>query len=350
VLYRSVTVETGAADVSQSPGTVTLEALLQEPHLLGLTRSLSIIVRGKTTTLPLFSENDSPKGGRKSILIPDFFFLLAHTPRLRYLKLDWAKLKIAQIEPHILDWLSSLVLPMEVLDISKGGPFRSTFVYDLVGIWPTICALRAFVGRLGPPPGRASIRLRELRLAYSHATLGTATIEWLLPPPPPNEQSILRFLELDDIPEEARTVLSVHGPSVSTLTLACQPSFEIAHLFTKLEELVILGPIWKGSLSTFPRTLKHIRLQVDGKLSETFMHFSGPFVATIAQDLHMLPDLRLISIEKEFTANEYYPELRKACETHKIEILVSSSDSSGIPVVSAYQRSQLQLSATSIIH
>jgi hypothetical protein len=349
VLYRSVTVETGAADVSQSPGTVTLEALLQEPHLLGLTRSLSIIVRGKTTTLPLFSENDSPKGGRKSILIPDFFFLLAHTPRLRYLKLDGEQMKTEKIEPYILGWLSSLVLPIEVLDISKEGPFRSTFVCDLVSIWPTIRALHAFVGRLEPTPGRASITLRELRLETASGT-AMAAIERLLPPPPPNEQSKLRFLRLWTIPKEARAMLSVHGPSISTLTLGSPPTFEIAHLFTNLEELVIVGSMWKGPLSTFPGTLKHIRLQLHADWSRVFMFFSRPFAAAIAQDLHMLPDLRLISIEKEFTANEYYPELRKACETHKIEILVSSSDSSGIPVVSAYQRSQLQLSATSIIH
>ena len=347
LLYRSVTVE---IDFFRSPGTLNPEALLQRPHLLGFTRSLSIIVRGKTPTLPLFSENNSPKGGLKNIQIPAFFFLLAHTPRLRYLKLDGEQLEIANIERHILDWLSSLVLPIEVLDISKGGPFRSTFVYDLVGIWPTIRALRTF-GRFGPPAGRASIRLRELRFAYSNDAVATATIEWLLPPPPPNEQSILRFLELyGTIPEEARTFLSVHGPSVSTLTLGCPPSFEFAHLFTKLEELVIVGPIWTKSLSTFPRTLKHIRLQPHAKWSEVFMHFSRPFVATIAQELHMLPDLRLISIEKEFAVSEHYPDLQKACETHKVEILVSSSDSSGISVVSACQRSQRQLSAMSTIH
>jgi hypothetical protein len=106
--------------------------------------------------------------------------------------------------------------------------------------------------------------------------------------------------------------------------------------------------MWKGPLSIFPRTLKHIRLQLHADCSKVFMFFSRPFAAVIAQDLHVLPDLRLISIEKEFTAKEYYLELRKACETHKIEILVSSSDLSGILVVSAYQRSQLQLSVTSI--
>jgi hypothetical protein len=236
LLYRYVTVDTGRG---RSPGTLDPEALLQRSHLLGFTRSLSILVRGKPPTLPLFSENDSPKSGQKRIRIPAFFFLLAHTPQLRYLKFNGTKIKIDQIESHILDWLSSLVIPIEVLDISKERPFRSTFVCDLVGIWPTIRALHASVGRLEPTPGRASIRLRELRVdTESH----TATaIERLLPLPPPNEQSKLRFLRLWTIPEEARAVLSVHGPSISTLTLGSQPTFEIAHLFTNLEELVIVG-------------------------------------------------------------------------------------------------------------
>ena len=302
----------------------------------------------KPRLCPLFSENDSPKGRRKSIQIPAFFFLLAHTPRLRYLKLDGEPMKIAK-KAHILDWLSSLMLPIEVLDISNEDLFPPTFVDDLLGIWPTVRALRAFESCRGPPPGRASISLRELRLDAISAIV--TAIEQLLPPPPPNEQSILQFLRLYAIPEEARAMLSVHGPSVSTLTLALQPSFEIAHVFTKLEELVIAGPIWVGPLSTFPRTLKHIRLQLlDAGLSYIFMHFSRRFVAAITQELHMLPDLRLISIEKEFAASEHYPDLQKACETHKVEILISSSDSSGKPVVSAYQRAQLQLSATPIIH
>jgi hypothetical protein len=336
LLYRSVTVEAGpACAASLIPGTLVPEELLQRSHLLGFTRSLSIYLRGESLATP-FSADDSPKVGRKTI--PDFFLLLAHTPRLQYLTLvaNTPEENIGLFEPHILDWLSSLVLPVEVLKICGG---RNTFVYDLVGIWPTIRALNAFTDDHdnGPPPKRANICLRELRLFGSNDALATATIEWLLPPPPPNEQSILRFLSLDKIPEEAPAVLSVHGPSVSTLTLGCQTHFEIAPLFTNLEELVLINPSWSSPLPALPRTLKHIRLAygpVDADMSQNNV------VVAFAQLVPTLPVLRMISVDKEFTANMHYPHLRGVCETHKVEILVASWSVDERPVVSAYERSQ----------
>ena len=107
--------------------------------------------------------------------------------------------------------------------------------------------------------------LRELRLPI---TSETTVIEWLLPPLPPNEQSNLQFLDLYEIPEEAHAVLSVHEPGVSTLALTRQPLFEIAHLFTTLEELVLWGPFWTNPLLAFPTTLKHIRLDAHAFISD----------------------------------------------------------------------------------
>jgi hypothetical protein len=220
------------------------------------------------------------------------------------------------------------VLPIEALDVEIWQIFniRSSFVYDLVGIWPTIRALRmCTIEKSGPLPERPSISLHELRLPHIRSA---AVIEWLLPPPPPNQQSNLLFLELGDITEEVRAVLSVHGPSVSTLALVFQPEFEIACLFPRLEELVIMGPFWKSPLPAFPKTLKHIRL-VGGHLSTR--------ATAVAQVVPILPELRMISIEKEFTSYEHYLDLQEVCEAHRVEILVNSLDSSGRPMVSAYQ-------------
>ncbi len=339
LLYYSVIVENSCTYASRNPGTFLPEALLQQSHLLEFTRSLSIRVLGRSTaTLPLFSEDDAPDGSREYVRIPDFFSLFAHTPRLRYLKLsvDFARDNIGPFEPHILDWLSSLALPIEALDFDDWGLFNSVFVYDLVCIWPTIQALRVVTRYNGLPLERPSISLRELRLPTT--SLAATVIEWLLPPPQPNKQSNLRFLELYEIPEEARTVLSVHGPSVSALTLRRQPAFEIAHLFTTLEELVIAGSFWRSPLPAFPTTLKHIRIRVPAFMSKSA-------VPAIARMLPMLPDLRVLSIEKALTANEHYPDLQEACVTHRVEILVEIPvypvDSSGRRVVSTRQSFRL---------
>ncbi|KAF8261767.1 hypothetical protein EI94DRAFT_1745192 [Lactarius quietus] len=149
--------------------------------------------------------------------------------------------------------------------------------------------------------------------------MATIILKWSLPPPHPNEQSYLRFLELEIIPEEARAVLSVHGPSVSTLTLYHQPRFEIDSLFTNLEELVIANPVWSSPLPAFPRTLKHIKV------------ITGPFmpldhvIALVAQVVPTLPNLRVISVEARFAANKHYLDLQEACQTQGVEILVHSS-------------------------
>ena len=197
------------------------------------------------------------------------------------------------------------MLPVEVLDIGVNNKesFHSTFVFDLVGIWPTIRALRVATSNNRLPPGRPNMNLRQLTFP---SICSAAIIEWLLPPPPPNENSNLRFLDLQKIPEEARAMLSVHGPSVSTLTLSYQPTFEIAQVFTNLEELVIEGPCWKGPLSAFPRTLKHIRLEVLAYVLGDFSPLSNSIVAAIAEELTTLPNLRVISIEKTLTGNKYW--------------------------------------------
>ncbi|KAN0128546.1 hypothetical protein V8E53_013591 [Lactarius tabidus] len=320
LLYYSVIVKTGRRRdyLPRIPGTFRPKALLQQSHILEFTRSLSIHARSEyKATLPLSSEDDSAKGSRKHVRIPDFFFPLAHTPQLRLLNLSvhCAEQNIHPFEPHIQAWLSTIVLPIEALDIDVWH-LRTSFVYDLVGIWPTIRALRlSTIENIGLLPEKPSIRLRELRLPHIYSV---PVIEWLLPPPPPNEQSSLRFLELEDITEEARAVLSVHGHSVSTLTLVEQPSFEFAHLFTKLEELVINSPFWWSPLPEFPRTLKHIKLDSDALVT-----------TLVAQMVPILPDLRAISIAEKATADENYPDLQEVCKAHRVEILVYSFNSSG---------------------
>jgi hypothetical protein len=333
LLYHSLVVESSRPYAPRTAGTLGLEALLHRSHLLGFIRSLSIRVHESTVLPPLFS--DIPRGSQECVRVIDFLSLLAHTPRLRDLRLsvDCTHKNMHSFEPpsrgHTLDWLSSLVLPIEVLDLKCGTrrPFDSPVVYDLVGIWPTIRALRVLTNYTGLPLERPSISLRELRLPIT--SLATV-IEWLLPPPPPNEQTNLRFLELYEIPEEARAVLSVHGPGVYALTLTRQPAFEFSHLFPKLEELVIAGPFWSSPLPAFPRTLKHIRLQVHAFMSDAI-------VAAIARALPMLPDLRVISIEEALIFEKHYSDLQEACKTRKAEILVNSVDSSGRTVVSTRQ-------------
>lgn len=318
LLYHSLTVENSRLYFSRTPGTLGPATLLHRSHLLMFTRSLTIdVIDEFAATISLIAEGINHQ---EYVRISDFLSILAHTAGLRHLRLSvfWPHKDRCSFEPSTLDWLSSLGLPMEVLDLKYGRPLASPLVYDLVRVWPTIKALRADTNYGKPVPQRPTLQLRELRLPIT--SLATV-INWFLPPPPPFDRSNLQILELYEIPEDGRAILSPHGPNVSSLTLTRQPVFGLAELFTKLEELVIKGPFWSRPLPTLPKTLKHIRLQVHAFMSDSV-------IPAIAQGLSGLPNLRMLSIEGALTPDKYYPTLREACQRHGVKILVNSVDPS----------------------
>jgi hypothetical protein len=320
LLYHSLTIENTRIDVSRTPGTLGPAVLLQRSHLLAFTRSLSVrVIDEFTATRSIFAE-DGPNRHPECVSIPDFLSLLAHTPRLRSLCLSvfWSRGNKCSFESLILDWLSSLALSMEVLDLRYGKPMDSPLVYDLVRLWPTIRALRVGTDYDMSLPERPNTRLRELRLPIT--SLATV-IEWFLPPPSHHDRSNLRILELYEIPDGGRTLLSAHGPNITSLTLTRQPASGLADLFTGLEELVIAGPFWSSPLPTLPKTLMHIRLQVHAFMSDSLL----PAITT---EVPSLSNLRLMSVEEALTTDKHYPNVQEACRAHGVEILVNPIDSS----------------------
>jgi hypothetical protein len=317
LLYHSLTVQNSRINVPRPPGTLGPAVLLHRSHLLTFTRSLTVrVIDEFAAAIPLFAEEGVPGEHPECVGLADFISLLAHTPRLRHLRLFvvWSQKEICSFEPSIMDWLSSLALPIEVLDLRYGRPFDSPLVYDLVRLWPNIRALRVRTNYEMPLPERPSVlRLRELRLPIT--SLATV-IEWFLPPISQDDRSDLRILELYEIPEGGRALLSAHGPSVSSLTLTRQPATGFADLFTNLEELVIAGPFWSSPLPAFPKTLKHIRLQVHAFISDSVF-------PTIAATIPSLKHLRALSVEEAITTDKHYPTLQEACKTNGVEILVN---------------------------
>ena len=187
-------------------------------------------------------------------------------------------------------------------------------VYDLVCVWPTIRALRVRTDHDMSLPERMHACLHELRLPIT--SLDTVIEQFL--PPSRGDQSNLQILELYQIPDGGRIILSVHGPTVTSLTVVRQPASGLADLFTELEEFVIAGPFWSGPLPTLPKTLMHIRLQVNAFMSDSVL----PAIATA---IPSLSNLRLMSVEGALTTDKYYPTLQQVCEMHRVEILVNSS-------------------------
>lgn len=334
LLYHSLTVENSLAHVSRNPGTLGPGALIHRSHLLTFTKSLTIrVVDEFAKTLPVFAEEGIPGGRPESVRIADFVTLLAHSPGLRHLRLSvaWSRKERCSFEPWILDWLSSLALPMEVLDLKYDRHADSPLAYDLVRLWPKIRALRVRTDYDLPLPERPSTRLRELRLPVTSLP---AVIEWFLPPVSPHDRSQLRVLELYEIPAGARAPLSAHGPNVSSLTLTRQPAsgLGLADLFTNLEEFVIAGPFWSSPLPTLPKTLMHIRLQVHAFISDSVL-------PAIAAAVPSLGNLRALTLEEAVTKDKCYPTLREACATNRVEILVNSVNPSlSGTVVSAARR------------
>jgi hypothetical protein len=284
-----------------------------------LTRSLAVhVIDEVAITTPIFAQ-EGPGKYPGCVSISDFLSLLAHTPGLRNLRLFvyWSREDRCSFEKFILDWLSSLALPLEVLDLRYGKSLDSPLVYDLVRLWPTIRALRVRTDYGKLLPERPNVHLRELRLPIT--SLATV-IEWLLPPPS-HYRSNLRFLELYEIPEGGSGLLSFHGPSVSSLTLTRQPVSGLADLFPELDEFVIAGPFWGSPLPTLPKTLMHVRLQVHAFMCDSVL-------SAIATAVPSLANLRMLSVEEALTTDKYYPIMQEACKTHGVEILVNPIDSS----------------------
>ncbi|KAH9960402.1 hypothetical protein BC827DRAFT_391433 [Russula dissimulans] len=319
LLYHSLTVENSRVYVSRTPGTLGPAAILHRSHLLRFTRSLTVrVIDEFATTLPLFAEESNPGGHPECVRIPDFLSLLAHIPTLRTLRLSvfWSQKDRCSFELPILDWLSSLVLPVEVLDLKYSRPSDSPLVYDLVRLWPKIRALRVRTDYGSALPERASLRLRELRLPITSLA---SVIEWFLPPfasASQHDLSDLRILELYEIPDGGRGPLSVYGPNVASLTLTRQPASGLADLFPNLEEFVIAGPFWSSPLPTLPNALMHIRLQAHAFMSDSLL----PAIAAV---IPSLARLRALSIEEALTTDEHYPALREVCEARGVEVLVN---------------------------
>lgn len=320
LLYRSLTIENTRIDVPRTPGTLGPAVLLQRSYLLKFTRSLTVRVIDEFTTTRLIFAPEGPHRYPECVSIPDFLSLLAHTPRLRSLCLSvfWSRGNKCSFESLILDWMSSLALSIEELDLRYGKPMDSPLVYDLVRLWPTIRALRVRTDYDMSLPERPNTRLRELRLPITSLA---PVIEWFLPPPSPHDRSNLQILELYEIPDGGRTLLSAHGPTVTSLTLTRQPATGLADLFTELEELVIAGPFWSSPLPTLPKTLMHIRLQVHAFMSDSLL-------PAVIAEVPSLSSLRLISVEEALTTDKHYPSLQDACRAHGVEILVNPIHSS----------------------
>jgi hypothetical protein len=126
---------------------------------------------------------------------------------------------------------------------------------------------------------------------------------------------------LYEIPDGGRTLLSAHGPNVTSLTLTRQPASGLADIFTGLEEFVIAGPFWSSPLPTLPKTLMHIRLQVHAFMSDSVL-------PAITAEVPSLSNLRLMSVEEALTTDKHYPSLQEACRAHGVEMLVNPIDSS----------------------
>jgi hypothetical protein len=329
LLYHSLTVENSRIYVSRTPGTLGPAALLSRPHLLTFTRSLTLrVIDEREPTLPVQDvESVVPAAHPECVRIRDFLHLLTYTAGLRHLRLSvvWSQKNRCSFDAPTLDWLSSLGLPIEVLDLKFSRASDSPLACDLVHLWPTIRALRVRTDYGLPLPGKPCMRLRELRLPVTSLA---AVIEWFLPPISRHDRSDLRVLELYEIPEGRHTLLSAHASTVPSLTLTRQPATGLADLFTNLEEFVIAGPFWSGPLPTLPKTLMHIRLQVHAFISDSVL-------PAIAAAVPSLGNLRALSIEEALTTDKYYPALQQVCQANRVEILVNPMDPSlGVTAVS----------------
>lgn len=191
---------------------------------------------------------------------------------------------------------------------------QSVIVYQLISVWPTIQYLTIGSAIAVPPPiPEPRIKLREL--SFFRTTIKPRCLEWLLS----GSETSLQILQFRDTPgPRMKKIVQKHAPYIRSLRMQRydKDSADILHLCTRLEELILFQlPIFMD-VNDLPFTIEHFSFYFRG--SAIIRH---PLIALI----NNLPNLRLITCDKDV---EQYPDfagIRSACDARHVTLKMHSS-------------------------
>ncbi|KAI0265840.1 hypothetical protein BC834DRAFT_155117 [Gloeopeniophorella convolvens] len=161
-----------------------------------------------------------------------------------------------------------------------------------------------------PKTPRPPLALRELRMP---SVVSSPALRWFLPPD--ETHSTLRILQLSQPHVDDDDVFRNCARHITSLTLRRSPYPGFFEHFTALEELTIAGVWWQSPYPSFPKTLRHLRLQV--------ARLAYDVLPEIADTIRQLPHLHTLSVKENLVqGRSSYPTLLQACRDKHVNILV----------------------------
>jgi hypothetical protein len=191
---------------------------------------------------------------------------------------------------------------------------ESVIIFQLISVWPTIQYLTIGSELTIPPPiPLPNIKLHEL--SFFRTSIRPRCLEWLLS----GSESSLRILQFRDTPgQQMKRIVRKHTQHLRSLRMQRydKDTADILRSCTRLEELVLFQlPIFM-EVKDLPLTIEHFSFYFRG--SAIIRH---PLIALI----DTLPNLRVITCDKDVKQYPDFDAIRTACNVKHVELKMHSS-------------------------
>ena len=242
-----------------------------------------------------------------------FTLLLSWCPRLYELSLHVYDIrKFNEVELAELQFIA-ITVQLRALRLLRFVR-QSTLIYQFISVWPTIQYLTVGSEIDVPPPlPLPRIKLREL--SFFRTTIRFRCLEWLLS----GSETSLCVLQFRDTPgQQMKSIVAKHAPYLRFLRMQRydKDSADILRNCTRLKELVLFQlPIFM-EVKDLPLTLEHFSFYFRG--SAIVRHPLIPLIKT-------LPNLRVITCDKDVEQYPDFAAICRACESKHVELKMHSS-------------------------
>ncbi|KAK7690043.1 hypothetical protein QCA50_006688 [Cerrena zonata] len=253
----------------------------------------------------------------KSFFAKDFLTILPACSNLYELSLRIDALHA--FDEDIMQELHSLsgrapLASIAALNLMSFGT-QSPIPYQLLSVMPGLRYLRLGTELAAPRPS-VPCKVKLYELALLRTPLNVTNVSWLLSA----SEGHLRVLEFRDTPGRSYDpVLSVHGSHLESFRIIRQElrSASIFKFCLNLKELIIYQFSDFIPVQNIPTSVEHLSFRYSAwAKNNTLM----PIIDTVK----LLPNLRLVSCNKETEKHEHFPKLRSACQKKQVKLCVDA--------------------------
>ncbi|KAI0070622.1 hypothetical protein K474DRAFT_1669866 [Panus rudis PR-1116 ss-1] len=246
--------------------------------------------------------------------VDDLILLLTHCKAVYELtlrKLD----TIHSLTEETMDRLRQMSLhsplaTIAALNLESFG-IQSPIPYQLLSVMPSVRHLR-LGNELGAPRPTSLCTVKLYELAVLRTPSSPHNLEWLLS----QSKGHLRILEFKETPGRSfQNLLAEHGPHLLSFRLMwhTQQAAPVFEHFSSLRELVIYQFSDFLRLAKIPKTVKHVSFRY-------LLWAKNATLLPILAVIDELPELEIVSFNKEVTTHVHFPELQYKCHEKGVQL------------------------------